>query len=375
MSAGAVGVVAIGRNEGERLRRCLDSLARAGAGRGLAVVYVDSGSADGSPDVARAAGVEVVELGADRPFTAARARNAGFERLLEVAPGVEFVQFVDADCELADGWLDRARRAFEARPGAAVVFGLRREAFPERSVYNRAADVEWNVPLGPSSRPDSGSGRAARSCGGDAMVRAPALRAVGGYDPSVPVCEEPELCGRLRRAGWVVVRLDEPMTRHDAGLLRFGPWARRVCRNGYGALDYTRRFGGEPGDPFRFQVRSARLWGLGWPLALAAAAALAWSRFGPAAAALAAAAVAAALPAQAVRIAAKNRDRAGSTRAALAYGALTVLSKWPHLYGQALYLRDRLAGRPPRLLEYKPAGAVQSTMYVNGPPAVNPEGS
>ena len=78
---------------------------RAGA---WTVVYVDSGSTDGSVGLARSMGVEVVELDMSRPFSAARARNAGFERLSEIDPGVRFVQFLDGDCEVADGWLDRA---------------------------------------------------------------------------------------------------------------------------------------------------------------------------------------------------------------------------------------------------------------------------
>ena len=39
-----LGIVAIGRNEGERLRRCLESV----VGLGHAIVYVDSGSTDGT---------------------------------------------------------------------------------------------------------------------------------------------------------------------------------------------------------------------------------------------------------------------------------------------------------------------------------------
>ena len=66
-----VGAVAIGRNEGERLRRCLSSL----AGRVSPLVYVDSGSSDGSPELARSFGAVVVDLDLSRPFTAARARN------------------------------------------------------------------------------------------------------------------------------------------------------------------------------------------------------------------------------------------------------------------------------------------------------------
>ena len=109
----AIGVVAIGRNEGERLRRCLESL----DGHGLTVVYVDSGSTDDSVALARSLSIEVVDLDMSTPFTAARARNAGFERLLQIDPGVRFVQFLDGDCEVADGWLERAGRVGEAAEG------------------------------------------------------------------------------------------------------------------------------------------------------------------------------------------------------------------------------------------------------------------
>src|SRR2546423_8064559 len=96
-----VGIIVIGRNEGERLRRCLASV----VGKGMPVVYVDSHSADGSPDLARSMGAQVVDLDMSLPFSAARARNTGFERLKEIAPDVDYVQFVDGDCEVIDGWI------------------------------------------------------------------------------------------------------------------------------------------------------------------------------------------------------------------------------------------------------------------------------
>src|SRR5689334_4384058 len=77
----SIGVVAIGRNEGERLRVCLESALRASPD----VVYVDSGSTDGSVAMAKQLGVHVVELDLTIPFTAARARNAGFEKLVQIA--------------------------------------------------------------------------------------------------------------------------------------------------------------------------------------------------------------------------------------------------------------------------------------------------
>jgi GT2 family glycosyltransferase len=340
----AIGVVAIGRNEGERLRRCLESL----GGCGLRVVYVDSGSTDGSRALARARGVEVVELDMTTPFTAARARNAGFERLAQIDPEVRFVQFLDGDCEVADGWLDRGRRVLEEQPGAAVVFGRRNERNPGRSIYNRLADLEWNVPIA------SGSGAgAALACGGDVMIRAEAFRAVGGYNPTLPAGEEPELCQRLRDAGWSVVRLDAAMTWHDSAMLQFRQWAKRQFRTGYGGLDFTTRFGRPGDDPFRHQIRSARFWGLGWPLCVIVAGAVAASLDGPIAGGSTAGLLALAWPAQAARIAVRNRTRAGGLRPALAYGALTMVGKFLQVAGHGLYLRDRRAGRHARLIEYK----------------------
>jgi glycosyltransferase involved in cell wall biosynthesis len=76
-----VGVVVIGRNEGERLRRCLDGL----TSHSGPVVYVDSASSDDSVAYARSKGAQVVELDASLPLNAARARNAGFDRLTAIA--------------------------------------------------------------------------------------------------------------------------------------------------------------------------------------------------------------------------------------------------------------------------------------------------
>src|SRR5262249_7481885 len=210
-----VGVVAIGRNEGERLQRCLDSV----VGKAAAVVYVDSGSTDQSVVMARARGVATVELDMSIPFTAARARNEGFAKLLKVSPDVEFVQFVDADCEIVERWLEKAQEKLRARPDAAVVCGRRRERFPDASVYNQLCDLEWNTPLGETD-----------ACGGDALMRVQALRAVGGYRASLVAGEEPELCLRLRSTGWTIQRIGAEMTLHDASMTRFGQWGKRAVR-------------------------------------------------------------------------------------------------------------------------------------------------
>ena len=252
-------IVIIGRNEGERLRRCLDSC----AGAGLRV-YVDSNSTDGSRELARARGVETVELDLSRGFTAARARNAGFARLRERRPDLETVMFVDGDCEIAPDWIPAALALLRSRTDVVAVCGRRRERFPQASVYNRLCDIEWNTPVGE-----------ARAFGGDVVVRASALAAAGGYRDDLIAGEEPELCVRLRAAGGKIWRLEQDMTWHDAGMTRWLQWWRRNVRSGHAFAEGAALHGAAPERHFVAETRRALLWGAALPVALLLAT-LAW---------------------------------------------------------------------------------------------------
>lgn len=253
MSAPAIAAVVIGRNEGERLIRCLRSL----QGQVQQLIYVDSGSTDGSTEAARRLGAEVVDLDLTRPFTAARARNAG---LAALRTGIELVQFVDGDCEVDPGWITRAAAFLQAHPRAAVVCGRRRERFPEASVYNRLCNAEWDTPIGE-----------AKACGGDALMRVAAVYTAGGYRESLIAGEEPELCLRLRRAGWQIWRLDAEMTLHDAQMTRFSQWWNRSRRAGHAFAEGAALHGAGPERHWVTETGRALLWGAVLPAAIAAA--------------------------------------------------------------------------------------------------------
>ena len=233
-----IGVVAIGRNEGARLMACLASV----IGTADRVVYVDSGSSDGSAGRARDLGVEVGVLDTRTPFTAARGRNEGFA-LLDAGAPVDFVQFVDGDCEVEPGWLDRARDALLADPSLGLVTGWRREIAPEASVYNRVLDVEWHRPAGPIA-----------ACGGDMMVRSEVFRAVGGFDGGVIASEDEDFVQRVLQTGHGAVRLPHLMTHHDAAMTRFGQWWRRNVRSGHGYAEIGGR------HPHHFLAERRRVW-------------------------------------------------------------------------------------------------------------------
>jgi GT2 family glycosyltransferase len=325
-AAMSIGVVVIGRNEGERLRKCLDSV-RNVANR---VVYVDSGSTDGSVALVRGMGFGVVELDLGTPFTAARARNEGYKKLLELSPGTTYVQFVDGDCEVVPGWLENAERFLDARPDVAVVCGRRRERFPERSVYNMLCDIEWDTPVGE-----------AKACGGDALMRADAFERAGKFREDLIAGEEPELCVRLRSAGWKIWRLDQDMTLHDAAMTRFGQWWKRALRGGYAFAEGAHLHGAPPERHSVRQSRSAWFWGLGIPVFTTGL--VAWQGVSGLVMLLA-------YPLQIVRLALRG---ARTARENWWNALFLVMRKFPEALGQMKYLYNRVAGKTARLIEYK----------------------
>jgi GT2 family glycosyltransferase len=324
-----LGIVIIGRNEGERLRRCLTSVVECG----FPVIYVDSGSTDKSLELARVIGVEVVELDMSYPFTAARARNAGFARLEQIEPGIKLVQFADGDCEVIQGWLDRARRALDERPDVAVVFGRRRERYPDQTVYNRLADLDWDSPIGE-----------VKACGGDFMTRVDAFRQVGGFKPDLIAGEEPELCVRFRQRGWTILCIAAEMTRHDIAMTRFGQWWQRCVRTGHAYAEGAQLHGKPPERHYVRDVRSILFWGAVLPLAVLT---LAWPTRGASLTLLSGYLF---LYWRVWRYALR---RGWSALDARLFAFSCVLGKFPMLIGLITYWFCRITRRSKQLIEYK----------------------
>ncbi len=324
-----LGCVVIGRNEGDRLRSCLESV----VAQCTNTVYVDSASSDDSVALARSHSVAVHELDPATSFSAARARNEGLKVLRERSSDLEFVQFVDGDCEIADGWLSAGVDRLREDRDLAVVIGRARERRVDASVYNHLADIEWDVSVGEI-----------QSCGGVAMMRLCALEQAGNYDADLIAGEESELCLRLRHAGWRLECLGAEMMVHDLAMTRFDQWWYRVQRAGYayanGAFLHGRGIEG-------FRVREVRrivAWGGILPLFTLAAAiptkglalvlvfGYAWPFRG------------------AYRIAsARGRSRAE----AWLYGFWCTLGKLPEFHGFLRFQLDRMLSRQGSLIEHK----------------------
>jgi GT2 family glycosyltransferase len=280
--------------------------------------------------MAQGLGCSVVNLDMSMPFTAARARNEGFARALQLLPHLRYVQFVDGDCELVQGWLASAMVFAQERNDVAAVCGRRRERYPQASIYNQLCDIEWNTPIGQ-----------ANSCGGDVLMRADALQAVGGYRSGLIAGEEPELCVRLRAAGWRIWRMEQEMTLHDAAILRLGQWWNRSKRAGYAFAHGAALHGAKPEQHWVRETRSAWIWGMVLPCAMLCLALLmgVWAL-----------GLLLVYPLQVLRIYLRSRKKVPQ---AGWYATFLVLGKFPEAQGAMRSLVQRVLGKDTTLIEYK----------------------
>lgn len=249
-----IGIVVIGRNEGQRLLLSLQSMQKSNC----PVVYVDSGSTDGSIAIAKPLVDSVLELDSSSPFSAARARNEGFERLMELFPTVQFIQFVDGDCVLYDGWLEAAKQSMLSDAKRAVTIGHLQECSPDISVYNRLCAMEWKSP--PGDLKNFGA------LGGILMVRVDVFRALNGFKANVIAGEDSEFGVRLSLAGYRVTKIDHDMALHDANMTTFGQWWKRAVRAGH-AIGQRAHLNGKTAVKDCVQERKSTLfWGVLLPL-------------------------------------------------------------------------------------------------------------
>lgn len=329
----SLGVVAIGRNEGDRLIRCLDSLNQH-LPPSVPIVYVDSGSTDSSIAEAKARKAHVVSLDMSIPFTGARARNAGFDYLLSHFPNVEYVQFIDGDCEILPGWSEAAISAIVQSDRLAVVFGQLQERFPEASAYNRLAAIEWTVSPGE-----------ARACGGIALMRTAAVSSAGGFNASMICGEEPELCIRIRQQGWKIQCLDQAMAIHDMDMHEFSQWWKRSVRGGWAVAEGCAMYGNTAEQYMKKESISGWFWG-----AIAPALALVLA---PVTHSLSLLLLLSGYLLLTFKIFKAQKQQGTAFRNAVTYAFFCTLSKIPQAVGQAKYWLNRWQAKPATLIEYK----------------------
>jgi glycosyltransferase involved in cell wall biosynthesis len=327
----AISVVVIGRNEGQRLARCFESVARV---RGVAireVIYVDSASTDRSTELASRYGAESIRVDSLRP-TAALGRNTGWRRASS-----DLILFLDGDTVLHPCFPQIASNELLGDESIAAVWGHRRELHPDRSLFNRILDLDWIYPPGLSE-----------FCGGDVLMRRTALVETGGFDEGLIAGEEPELCRRIRGRGLKILHIDEPMTGHDLAITSWKQYWKRAMRAGHAYAQVSERFRNS-NDSFWTAERIANVArGSFWIITFAAAA-LAGFRLGlmPFAWWLTL------LLILSLRSAWRARWKTDNPLTLLLYGIHSQLQQIPILLGQLRYAFDKNRSNTARLIEYK----------------------
>lgn len=325
-----VGLVAIGRNEGKRLEQCL----RSALGTVEQIVYVDSGSTDGSVSMARSIGTTVISLDLSIPFTAGRARNAGLEHLLELSPEIEFVQFVDGDCEIISGWLDAATAVLNTNANFVAVCGWVKERYPEWSIYNRICSVEWCL----------GEVGLIPSFAGNVMIRVAPFVAVGGFNSSIIAGEEGELSFRLRQQGGQILRIDQECVWHDSDMKYFSQWWQRAKRCGYAYTQVSHLYRSTSEGLFRREIRRTWLWGVIFPLCFlilvpvtSGLSLLGLLRY----------------PLVVLKVATETQKQGFRWNESLLWGLSCALSIFPEFLGSLKFLVTHWRGKPHMIIEHK----------------------
>jgi glycosyltransferase involved in cell wall biosynthesis len=337
----SISVVVIGRNEGQRLARCFESVLRMPGFylKGTELIYVDSASKDGSPDLAARYGAHVIVLDTQRT-TAAMGRNAGWR----AAKG-EYILFLDGDTILDPGFVRAALEPMLSDPSIVAVWGHRREIHPEASIYNRILDLDWVYAPG-----------IAEFCGGDVLMRRKALEEAGGYDSELIAGEEPELCRRMRALGYRILHIDHPMTGHDLQITHFGQYWKHAARAGHAFAEISARFRASDDKFWSAERRRNLVRGGFWMGSFALALVLSALRLSP----LPLAVWLALLLILSLRSAWKSRWKSRQLGSLLLYGIHSHLQQIPICMGQLGYALDRKRGNKRTLIEYKQPGRVQA---------------
>lgn len=197
----SLSIVIIARNEAENVARAIESVLReVEHWPQTEILLVDSASTDETVEIARQYPISIVCLDPSWFLSASAGRYIG----MHYTRG-DLILYLDGDMELVTGWMDQAVPFILAHPELAGVSGYLRDVHPHDGQINSEQDL-W--------RDSDGHPAEVRDFGGAALYRRSALKQVGGFNPYLISEEEPELCMRLRYAGYNLIHLPFLMGRH-----------------------------------------------------------------------------------------------------------------------------------------------------------------
>ncbi len=196
----ALSVVIISKNQEWNIARLIESLLAETDLSSREIVLVDSASIDKTVEIARNYPIDIIRLHPEQRLTAAVGRYVGYHHTTG-----ERILFLDGDMELRSGWLTQAMAIMDNQEDVAVVTG--------QSIDISSPD-ERTIRLAEAPTSCAGTATEVLHGGGAALYRRSVLEQVGTFHPYIYSDEEPELCVRIRYAGYRILRLEYPMVFH-----------------------------------------------------------------------------------------------------------------------------------------------------------------
>lgn len=179
-------------NGGEDLRRCLQSI-RHGDTQPDELIVVNDGSNDGSDEVARQFGAQVIDLPSAHGPAFARNRGAS------LAQG-DVLFFLDADVTVQRGTLRQVSRVFQTQPQVDALIGSYDDQPGAENFTSQYRNLLHHYTHQVSAT------EASTFWGACGAVRRSVFLSVGGFDENyrVPCVEDIELGYRFKRAGYCI---------------------------------------------------------------------------------------------------------------------------------------------------------------------------
>ncbi|HSZ05132.1 MAG TPA: glycosyltransferase family 2 protein [Solirubrobacteraceae bacterium] len=249
-------IVVVSANNAHWLERCLSTAIEHAGKATLEVIVVDNASTDGTR--------ELVESRFPQARVVSSPNNGfayGNNRGLEQARA-RYLLLLNPDTEVIDGTFDELTKALDARPRVGLVGvrqvsangtlwpTMRRFPNPARALGEALFSERWPIhPAWAGERVlDERAYAFERQCdwtsGSFMLARREALLGAGLLDERFFLySEEPDLCLRIRRAGWEVRHLPQMTIVHHAG--KGGVQPRMVAQDAYARRQFAHKhFGG-----------------------------------------------------------------------------------------------------------------------------------
>jgi glycosyltransferase involved in cell wall biosynthesis len=176
------------RDDPKNLKRCLASLLAADhPSGGMEIIVGDNGGGKECADIAAHAGAKVIKL---PRMNVASVRNGAAKH----ARGL-YLAFIDADHTIEPGWMKAAIDIFnQPNTGAAG------------APYSTPQSGTWVQRSYDRFRQRPGEIRPVEWLGsGNLIVRSEVFNEINGFDTSLETCEDVDLCGRIRKAGYFLL--------------------------------------------------------------------------------------------------------------------------------------------------------------------------